>query len=118
MQASVIISPKTGPIKGYLFINLVYPAHTIQFQIYCEYVMHTKNIKLYKFTFFRSKDAMLLTGNSMNGFGVADYGSLSDEIQNLNATLQFFDEDEADDKRYSPMIFIDRISVRDMYGNR
>lgn len=54
----------------------------------------------------------------MNGFGVADYNSLSDDVNYLKATLQFFDEDEADDKQYSPMIFIDRISVRDMYGHR
>lgn len=57
----------------------------------------------------------------MSGFGVADYGTLTENVKKLNATLKFIDlehEEETNNTTYTPTIYFDKIEIRDMFSNR
>jgi hypothetical protein len=102
IQASIHISPKTGVIKGIILLNLQYPHHSVSFHINCD------------------ADDLILTGTVMSGLAVSDYGTLNDNVKNITATLNFVDLDleEENNNTYIPTIYIDKVVIRDMYGNR
>jgi hypothetical protein len=56
----------------------------------------------------------------MSGLAVSDYGTLNDNVKNITATLNFVDLDleEENNNTYIPTIYIDKVVIRDMYGNR
>ncbi|KAJ8969962.1 hypothetical protein NQ314_001485, partial [Rhamnusium bicolor] len=105
LQASVQISEKTGYTRGILQLQLYYLNYTVIFQIKCEI-----------------KD-LASTGTRMNGLSVAEYNSLTKNVDNIKAKLSYLDLDYEESKNknqtdYMPTLYIDRIIIRDMFGNR
>nr|XP_023015082.1 pancreatic lipase-related protein 2-like [Leptinotarsa decemlineata] len=104
LQASIQLSPKTGPMKGLLQVQLRPSNNPVVFQINCE-LPNDQNL-----------------GIQMNGLAVADYNSLPADLDSIQARLSFFDIEQEERIRknqtdVSPTIYFDKLAVRDMYGN-
>lgn len=106
LQASVHISQKTDSIKGFLKMNLIYSNMSVDFEIFTDV-----------------KD-FIITGSRMYGLAVAEFGSLDpDSVKEIEADLFFFNPDIYENRNETfvpPMnsaIYIDKIIVRDMFGN-
>lgn len=58
----------------------------------------------------------------MNGRAVAEYDTMTtDKVPNIHTNLHFFnidDENTANKTMASPMLYTDKMVLRDMYGNR
>lgn len=56
----------------------------------------------------------------MNGLAAAEYNALTSETEQIQASLSFInlEYDEAKNETLAPVLYIDRVVVRDMYGNR
>lgn len=55
----------------------------------------------------------------MSGLAVAEYNSLND-VKNMTATLKFLDleYEEENNNTYIPIVYINKVMIRDMYSNR
>ncbi|KAJ8920081.1 hypothetical protein NQ315_011735, partial [Exocentrus adspersus] len=96
LQASVVVSQKTGYVKGVLQLQLSYSNRSVDFNIKCD-TMH---------------------GTIMNGLAVADYGSLGSNVETIRGVLNYFDATQEKNRRnqtdYSPVVlYLDKITVRD-----
>lgn len=56
----------------------------------------------------------------MNGLAVAEYNTLSTNIERIEGSLSYINLEYEDgrNRTYPPVLYIDRIVVKDMFGNR
>nr|CAH7763703.1 unnamed protein product [Callosobruchus chinensis] len=105
LQASVQLSPKTGPINGILQLQLIYSNHRVTFQIQCKFLDISNSF------------------THMNGLATAEYNSLNNTVETIQARLNYLDYSTYEMARnhstpiYTPILHIDKVLVRDMYGN-
>ncbi|VEN64726.1 unnamed protein product [Callosobruchus maculatus] len=105
LQASVQLSPKTGPVNGILQLHLTYSNHSVIFQIQCKFLDISNSF------------------THMNGLATAEYNSLDNTVETIQARLNFLDYSTYEMPRnhsipiYTPILYIDKVVVRDMYGN-
>ncbi|KAJ8946828.1 hypothetical protein NQ318_002108, partial [Aromia moschata] len=103
LQASVQISQKTGYTRGILQLKLLLQP-SVDFQIKCEILDY------------------IMTGTRMNGLAVAKHRALNESVENITGRLSYLDLQHEENKNknqtdYIPTLYIDRIIIRDMYGN-
>lgn len=62
----------------------------------------------------------IMTGTEMNGLAVAEYNTLTPDVQTIEGSLSYINLEYEDgaNKTHPPVLYIDRIVVRDMFGNR
>nr|UPN66605.1 pancreatic triacylglycerol lipase 3 [Colaphellus bowringi] len=105
LLASVRLSPKTGPMKGLLQLQLIYSNSSVVFQINCNFAQVRQS------------------GELINALSVAEFNSLSEKFDNLLVRLSFLDLTAQEERRGDngtesvPVLYFDELSVRDMYGN-
>lgn len=63
---------------------------------------------------------IVMAGTEMNGLGVAEYKTLTSDLQKIRATLSYEDlrHEEVHNETRIPVLYIDKVVVRDMEGNR
>lgn len=55
----------------------------------------------------------------MNGIGVTEFNTLTPDVDEIKASLSYVDIDYGEQNNdVNHTIYIDRITIRDMYGNR
>lgn len=60
-----------------------------------------------------------MTGTVMNGIGVTEFNTLTPDVDEIKASLSYVDIDYGEQNNdVNHTIYIDRITIRDMYGNR
>ncbi|KAL3268959.1 hypothetical protein HHI36_008045 [Cryptolaemus montrouzieri] len=100
LQASVQVSQKTKPTKGVLQLHLKYLNSSTNFNIKCEVL------------------DFIMTGTVMNGLGVTEYNTLTSDVENIDARLRYVDTEYGEQNNdINHTIYLDRVTVRDMYGN-
>lgn len=62
----------------------------------------------------------IMTGTEMNGLAVAEYNTLNSNIETIEGSLSYINLEYEDGRNRTnpPVLYIDRIVVRDMFGNR
>ncbi|CAH1986121.1 unnamed protein product [Acanthoscelides obtectus] len=105
LQASVQLSPKTGPVNGVLQLQLFYSNHSVIFQIQCKFLDISNSF------------------THLNGLATAEYNSMDKHVETIQARLNYLDFTNIEMPSnhsislYTSVLFIDKVVVRDMYGN-
>ncbi|CAH1155851.1 unnamed protein product [Phaedon cochleariae] len=103
LHASLHLSPKTGPMKGNLQLQLYYSNSSVLFNINCE---------------FTSVGAL----REMNSLAVTDYNSMDENVETVQVRMNFLDLSQEDRKSkneteyYVPTLYFDKLVIKDMYG--
>lgn len=60
-----------------------------------------------------------MTGTEMNGLAAIEYNSLNSSTENIRASLSYInlEYEELKNETTVPILYIDRVEVRDMFGN-
>lgn len=61
----------------------------------------------------------IMTGTEMNGLAAIEYNSLNSSTENIRASLSYInlEYEELKNETTVPILYIDRVEVRDMFGN-
>lgn len=61
-----------------------------------------------------------MTGTEMNGLAVAEYNTLNSSVERIDGSLSYInlEYEEGRNRTHPPILYIDRIIVKDMFGNR
>lgn len=61
----------------------------------------------------------IMTGTEMNGLAAIEYNSLNSSTEKIRASLSYInlEYEELKNETTVPILYIDRVEVRDMFGN-